>query len=374
MAECIKKFVCYHCGSIRTNKGGFARNGKQRHYCRDCRKFCRENAILPDSKRIYEVASDILPTKRRLILELHSIAKSLGKTPTVDDINMFSKKKKCYSIHVYYAVFDGSFVTAIKEANLKPRYYQEFDTEKLIYELQVLRKKLKRPLFAKDVVEARRKGLVSPPYHFQRAFVSIPNAIQEADANKKHYSREELIYHLKQLEIKIGRIPRQNDFEKNYKHGERPSLKAFRNEFGSVSEARKAANIPNPQWKKFSKEELILQLQNLFNKLGRKPTDRDITASCKKGEIASHSTISNMFGSLIFAYKAAGFEVLKPQQYTDEELIKRLRELRKKLGKRIGWNDLMRASKEGYYPSGGTVYKRFGGMDRIEELINENVV
>jgi Homing endonuclease associated repeat len=224
---------------------------------------------------------------------------------------------------------------------------------------------------SKDVNEARRKGLVSPPYHFQRAFGSIPNAIQAADANKKHYSRDELINHLKQLNLRIGRIPRQNDFVANYKHGERPSLKAYLNEFGSIINARKAAGIANPQWKKFTKTELIAQLQNLGKKLGRKPTDRDIIASCKKGEMASQTLVVREFGSLINAYEAAGFEVLKPKQYTDAELIKRLRELRKKLGKRIGWNDLARASKEGYFPTGNTAYRRFGSMDKINEIISE---
>jgi Homing endonuclease associated repeat len=370
MREVYEKPVCRKCSGLKTSKAGISK-GKQRFYCRECRVFFIENPIRSEGMRIYDVKTDILPSKRRLILELHVIAQSLGKTPTTEDIARLSKKKKCHSLNTYYAVFDGSYVTAVKEAKLKSHYRQEFDKEKLICELQFLSKKLKRPLFGKDVNEARRKGLVSSPYHFQRAFGSIPNAIQAAEGNKKHYFRNELINHLKKLKTELGRIPRGNDVKANYKQGERPSLKAFLNEFGSISNARKAAGIANPQWKKFTKTELIQQLKDLGEKLGRKPTDRDIIASCKKGEMASQTLFVREFGSLIKAYEAAGFEVLKPQQYTDAELIKRLRELRKKLGKRIGWNDLDRASKEGYFPTGGTVYRRIGNMDKVEEILNE---
>jgi uncharacterized protein YaaR (DUF327 family) len=371
MHEIYQKPVCKKCHGSKTSKAGLPK-GKQRFYCRVCRVFFIENAILPKGKPIYEVKGDILPSKRRLILELHTIEQSLGKTPTTEDINRLSKKKKCHTLHTYYAVF-GSFVEAVRNSKLKQHYKQEFDKDKLIYELQELHKKLKRPLLAKDVDEARRNGLVSPPYHFQRAFISIPNAIQEAEANKKHYSRDELISHLKKLYLETGRIPRRNEVNANYKQGERPSLKAFLNEFGSISNARKAAGIANSQWKKFSKEELIEQLQNLGKKLGRKPTYKDINVSSGLGEIASHSTLTDAFGSLINACKAAGFEVLKPQQYTDAELVKRLHELRQKLGKRIGWNDLSRASKEGYFPSTNTVNRRFGSMDKINEIISESL-
>jgi Homing endonuclease associated repeat len=368
MREIYEKPICKKCKGFKTSKAGFTKD-KQRFYCLVCRIFFIENPTRSEKKRIYESKTDILPSKRRLILELHGIAQSLGKTPTTDAVTRLSKKKKCSPLNTYYAVF-GSFVEAVRASKLKQHYKQEFDKEKLIYELQQLRKKLKRPLFGKDVNEARRKGLVSPPYHFQRAFGSIPNAIQAAEANKKYYSREELISHLKLLYMKIGRIPRQNDFENNYKPGERPSLKAFLNEFGSISNARKVAGISNKQWKKFTKAELIEQLQNLGKKLGRKPTDRDIIAGCKKGEMASQTLFSREFGSLTDACKTAGFEVLKPSQYKDAELIKRLRELRKKLGKRIGWNDLARASKEGYFPTAATVYRRIGNMDKIEEIVN----
>ncbi len=34
---------CYHCGSVRVNKSGKTRNGKQRYKCRECGRTLREN-------------------------------------------------------------------------------------------------------------------------------------------------------------------------------------------------------------------------------------------------------------------------------------------------------------------------------------------
>lgn len=388
----IERVACNFCGGKRTNKGGFVGKDKkrQRYYCRDCQRFFREDAVYRKRKKSYAPKLDVLPSERRLIDELRQIAQMLGKTPTTNDIARLSKQKKSHTLKNYYAVF-GSYVEAVKAAGLKQHYRQEFDKEKLLAELRELGKTLNEPMFARHVVEARRHGLVSPQNHFDKAFGSISKAIEAAKVNEKYpfdgfgylprkqgeylprakqYSREDLIRHLKKLEMKIGRIPRHKDVEENYKKDVRPSLKAYLNEFGTISNARKAARISNAQWKKFSKAELIGQLKKLGEKLGRRPTDRDIIRACNAGEAASVQVFANSFGSVIKAYEAAGFEVLKPKEYTDREIIKRLRKLRQKLGKRIGWNDLKRASLEGWCPSPNTVYRRIGNVDKIEEILN----
>jgi Homing endonuclease associated repeat len=388
----IERVKCNFCGGKRTNKGGFVDKDKkrQRYYCRDCQRFFRENAVYRKRKESYAPKLDLLPSEERLIDELRQIAQTLGKTPRFADITRLSKQKQSHTTQNYYAVF-GNYVEAVKAAGLKQHYRQEFDKEKLLAELHELGKTLNEPMFARHIVEARRKSLVSPKNHFDNAFGSISKAIEAAGVNKKYsfddfsylprkqgeylprakqYSRDDLIRHLKKLETKIGRIPRQKDIEENYKKDVRPSLKAYLNEFGTISKARKAAHILNIQWQKFSKTELIEQLKKLGEKLGRRPTDRDIVRACNAGEAASAQVFANNFGGLIKAYEAAGFEVLKPKEYSDREIIKRLRKLRQKLGKRIGWNDLKRASIEGWCPSPNTVYLRIGNVDRIEEILN----
>jgi transposase-like protein len=386
----IERVKCNFCGGKKTNKGGLVgKDKKQRYYCRDCQRFFREDAVYQKRKESYAPKLDLLPSEERLISELRQIAQTLGKTPTTNDISRLSKEKKSHTRENYYAVF-GSYVEAVKAAGLKQHYRQEFDKEKLLSELREIAKTLNQPMFARHVVEARKKRLVSPQNHFDKAFGSISKAIEAAGVNEKYpfddfsylprkqgeylprakqFSRDDLIRHLKKLELKIGRIPRQKEINENYKKDARPSLKAYLNEFGTLSNARKAARILNVQWQKFSKTELLEQLKTLGEKLGRRPTDRDIIRACAAGETASAQVFANNFGSLPKACEAAGFEILKPGQYTDREIIKRLRKLRQKLGKRIGWNDLERASLEGWCPSPNTVYRRIGNVDKIEEVL-----
>ncbi len=232
----IKRVKCNFCGGKRTNKGGFdSKDKKQRYYCRDCQRFFRENAVYRKRKESYAPKLDLLPNETRLIDELRQIAQMLGKTPTTNDIRCLSKEKKCHTLENYYAVF-GSYVDAVKAAGLKQHYRQEFDKEKLLSELRKLDKTLNEPMFARHIVEARRQGLVSPKNHFDKAFGSISKAIEAAGVTKKYlfadfsylprkqgeylprakpYSRDDLIRHLKKLELKIGRIPRQKDMVEN---------------------------------------------------------------------------------------------------------------------------------------------------------------
>jgi hypothetical protein len=283
-------FNCYHCGSSQTSKAGFAR-GKQRFYCRACRRFFRDNPVLPEGGNQKGWRPKSLPSKSHLILELQAIAQRLGKTPTTGDINELSKQGRAYSLNIYYEVFD-SFPEAIKKARLKPNYKQKFDKEKLIHELRVLRKKLKRPLLGKDVAAARKKGIVSSLYHFQRAFGSVPKAIEAAGVGRQKYSRAEMIKILREIDAKLDRPVLAADIDELYRSGEGPSSRAVEREFGGLAKARRAAGITNAfrkaktstrYWRKYTPEGLIEQLRSLGKSLGRKPTVATSTERVKKG-------------------------------------------------------------------------------------------
>lgn len=149
-----------------------------------------------------------------------------------------------FSLDDYYAVF-GSFTNALRRAKLPLNYKQEFDKEKLVGELKTLHAKLKRPLFGKDVLAARKRAEVSSLYHFQRAFGSVPLAIAAAGAGKKTYTRTELIQILRQVDLGLDRPLLAADIDKLYRSGEAPSKRVFEREFGGIAKARVAANIKN---------------------------------------------------------------------------------------------------------------------------------
>ncbi len=347
----------------------------QRYYCRACRRWFRENPVVPNSSKLNKgTRSKNLSSKGHLILSLQAISQRLGRTPTTTDINELSKAGRSCPLNIYYDVF-GSFVDAVKKAALKANYKQKFDKEKLLGELRELRSKLKRPLFAKDVVAARKKGKVSSVYHFQRAFGSVPKAIELAGAGQKTYTRQEMIEILRQLNFKLDRPVLASDVDELFRLGEGPSHRAIEREFGGMAKARRASGINNSYkkasgatgyWQKYTPEELVEQLKKLGEKLGRKPTDRDINRASKKGLCASAATFARMFESLPNAYRKAGFEKVKPRSYSEKEILDALKDLAKETGGMPSFHEIAAASKAGRCPSPGTITRLIGKLSDLK--------
>lgn len=369
-------FICYHCGSGATCKAGFGKHRKQRFYCRTCRRWFIENPEIRAGKNKRRETAD-LPSKQYLIAELKEVANELGRTPITNDWPALREQERVYPLYIYYAVF-GSFLTGLKQAKLKPRYKQEFDAsdrERLLNQLRQLQRKLGRTLFDKDVDEARRRKEVSPPYHFVRAFGSVPAAIEVAGAAKRIYSREEMLAILGKLDSTLDRPIQKTDIQKLYDAGEGPSVKMFLKEFGTLSKARRVARTQTAYrkaqtqttyWQKYTKEELIAQLKALGRKLGRKPTDRDINAASKLGECGSATTFARMFGSLPDAYLTAGFDKVKPGSYTGKEIEIALKKLSKEFGRMPTFHEIRRASLRGECPSPGTIVRRLGKLTDLK--------
>ena len=84
-----------------------------------------------------------------------------------------------------------------------------------------------KQILRKAANEARRRKEVSPPYHFVRAFGSVPAAIEAAGAAKRIYSREEMITILRELDTTLDRPIPGSDIKGSYAAGKGPSLKMF---------------------------------------------------------------------------------------------------------------------------------------------------
>lgn len=69
-----------------------------------------------------------------------------------------------------------------------------------------------------------------------------------------------------------------------------------------------------------------------------------------------------MFGSLPDAYRAGGFDIVKPRSYTDKEIALALRKLSKKVGRMPTFHEIRRASIRGECPSPGTIVRRLGKL------------
>lgn len=235
---------CYHCHSTDTTKAGKTVNQKQRFYCNGCRRFFRENPVLATKTKPYLVETATLPSRSQLILQLQAIAQDLGRTPTRKDIQQLSKQGKAFSRRVFYAVF-GGFRAAITAARLPAIYNRRLDREQLLAELRELhRRQGCRPLATEDLRAGRRRGEISPLNHFKQVFGSLPAAVREIGAARRHdYTRAELIKELRELARALERMPRKKDIDRCYEKGTGAHYKKFINEFGSFREARLIAGV-----------------------------------------------------------------------------------------------------------------------------------
>jgi hypothetical protein len=105
---------------------------------------------------------------------------------------------------------------------------------------------------------------------------------------------------------------------------------------------------------KYSDEYLIKHLKDLAKKLGRTPFGKDID---KAGKI-KYWIYYKRYGSLLKAQKAAGLVPTRSSdipKYTHEDVINFLRELSVKLGRRPKIVDILAAKKIGL----GVINKRF---------------
>src|SRR5437764_12593003 len=120
---------------------------------------------------------------------------------------------------------------------------------------------------------------------------------------RKRYTDEQILAELKQSAERLGRSPTMREFSADPKTTVHPQTVI--EHFGSWNRAkRKAGLVP----RRFAtREELLALLQELGQELGRVPTARDIDEH--RGKLPSKSLYWHTFGSLTNAPLEAGFDV-----------------------------------------------------------------
>jgi hypothetical protein len=364
--------ACYHCGKRDAVKAARHGNGKQRYKCRSCGRYFIDPAL-----RVKRTGP--LPSAGHLVLKLKALAQRLGRTPTREDIRRQVKQGWPYRERDFNTVF-GSHQAALKKAGLTATYrrvFSEHEKEIMLGQIRRVSEGLGRPVSTDDVRLARRVKQVAPVTHLEKAFGSIRNAIDAAGVGVKvHYTDEEMIRILRQVDMTLDRPVRSKDLVELHRQGKAPSPKVLVARFGGMAKARAAAGIKQKfrfangktgTQQRYSRDELIEQLKSLGQRLGRKPSFRDIV-SANRTECACVPTFSNMFGSLRDAFQAAGFDV-RPLHYTDKELIAMLRALRRKLGHFPTYSEITAAYRAGQCPTAETVVRRLGNLSEIKERI-----
>ena len=131
-----------------------------------------------------------------------------------------------------------------------------------------------------------------------------PAALAEFRAGiRKRYSNEEILEQLRACAERLGRSPTMREFEADPETTVHPQTVI--QHFNSWNEAkRKAGLVP----RRFAQPaDLIRQLRELGDELGRPPTAKDLDTH--RDSMPSKSLYWHMFGSLKNALREAGFDV-----------------------------------------------------------------
>jgi hypothetical protein len=138
-----------------------------------------------------------------------------------------------------------------------------------------------------------------------RAVTSVdPKALAEFRAGiRKRYTDDEILGQLRACAEALGRSPTMREFEAHEGSTVHPQTVIER--FGSWNRAKREAGLIPRRFA--TREELLLCLRQLGDRIGRVPTSKDIDEH--RGLVPSKSLYWHTFGSLTNALREAGFDV-----------------------------------------------------------------
>jgi len=152
------------------------------------------------------------------------------------------------------------------------------------------------------------------------------DALAEFQAGiRKRYSNEQILQELRECADRLGRSPTMREFAADAETQVHPQTVI--EHFGTWNAAKREAGLVPRRFA--TREELLGRLRALGEELGRTPTARDIDE--RKGSIPSKSLLWHTFGSLANALREAGFDVP-----VGEERLERAVEQGGVLARRLG--------------------------------------
>ena len=120
---------------------------------------------------------------------------------------------------------------------------------------------------------------------------------------RRRYTDDEILAELRASAARLGRSPTMREFAADAAANVHPQTVI--EHFGTWNAAKRAAGLRPRRY--ISRDELLAQLRELGEELGRTPTVRDLEE--RRATMASKSLIWHTFGSLAAALKEAGFDV-----------------------------------------------------------------
>jgi hypothetical protein len=155
------------------------------------------------------------------------------------------------------------------------------------------------------------------PRFSKRASVRIDEAELAAfrAGLRRRYTDEEILEELRAAAARLGRSPTMREFAKDPEARVHPQTVI--EHFGTWNGAKRAAGLFPRRF--LTREELMQQLRDLGDELGRVPTARDLAARGRS--MPSASLYAHTFGSLGNALREAGFEVLQGEERLERAVL-----------------------------------------------------
>ena len=157
---------------------------------------------------------------------------------------------------------------------------------------------------------------------------------------RRRYTDEEILDELRAAADRLGRSPTMREFAQDPEARVHPQTVI--EHFGTWNAAKRAAGLFPRRF--LTREELLQQLRDLGDEVGRVPTARDLAE--RRRSLPSASLYAHTFGSLGNALREAGFEVLQGEERL-ERAIAQGAELAKsldRLPKMADWAEARRAN------------------------------
>jgi hypothetical protein len=180
---------------------------------------------------------------------------------------------------------------------------------------------------------------MAPKPRFRAVAAIDPAKLAEFQAGiRKRYSDEQIVAEITECAERLGRSPTMREFAAD--PGTTVHPQTVIEHFGSWNAAKRAAGLVPRRFA--TREELLGLLRELGDELGRPPTARDIDE--RKGKLPSKSLYWHTFGSLATALREAGFDVPVGEERL-ERAVEQGTELAKSLGRLPKFADWAEARK-----------------------------
>lgn len=302
-------------------------------------------------------------TDEELIQKLKKAKEKYGEKISARNINTDPEMPTAATYHNRF----GSLAEAKQKAGIETREERKTPSEE---ELKQKLKEMGKGIIVKEKFQNQYPKLK----HYRKKFggvkplakkLGIAHKLKEDD---KWWTEEEVINKFKKAADKTdGKLTIQEYRQLRKEVEEKfPSISLLQQWFGSWNKAKQKANLERNKTRRktYSNQELLQNLKNIAEE------HEEVTQPLlHRLDTPTPGTYKRRFGSWEKAKEKAGInQQTKPNEYTDEELIQTIHNLKK----RKGTTSLTALRKDDKSPSATAFYNHFGSWKKAKEKAGVN--